>query len=85
MNINWKQLGKMVIRGVATACVGAVIDNVVGFTTPVDASKLNRVATKVGGYILSGMIGEKAGEYVDDQISTFFKTEEEVEDGKEQD
>lgn len=76
MNVNWKQIGKMVIKGVVTACVGAVIDNAVGFTTPIDASKMNRLGTKVGGYVLSAMIGEKAGEYVEGQLISILGTDE---------
>lgn len=83
--MNWKIVSKMLIKIVATGCVGAVIDNAVKFTTPVGASPLNRASAQIGGFILSSMIGDKAAEYVDAQLVGIFgkeTPEEEVGDAK---
>ena len=48
--------------------VHSILTNIVKETTPEGNSRLNKVFTWVGVIVLTGMIGEKACEYVDTKI-----------------
>jgi len=80
--MNVKGITKMVIKGLSTYSVGIVIDNIVKSTIPFGANPINKVLAHIGGYVISGMVGDAAGEYMDEQLSTIFGKEEFVEEGK---
>lgn len=64
-----------ILKGVAelavTAGVGVVVGNLVRATTPVEATRLSRVMVLIGGYGLTGVLGDISGKYVANQIDTY--------------
>ena len=59
---------KFVAGTAATAGSGVVINNVIKHCTPEDISTYEKVATYVGGVVLSGMVGKAASSYAEDGI-----------------
>lgn len=78
--MNWKMLGKFVTKVVTSASVGVVIDNAIKHTTPIDASPINKVAAQIGGFIISSMVGDKAAQYVENELSVVFGQEDKPEE-----
>lgn len=59
---------KFIAGTAATAGSGVVINNVIKHCTPEDISTYEKVATYIGGAVLSGMVGKAASTYVEDGI-----------------
>ena len=78
--MNLKGITKLIVKGLSTYSVGIVIDNIVKSTIPFGASPINKTLAHIGGYVISGMVGDAAGEYMDEQLSTIFGIEEPVVD-----
>ena len=79
---NQVQIVKLVIRVIASASVGTVVNNVVKATTPENLSMANKVMTQVGGFILGSMVSEAGANYVMKTIE--MKPEEAVQPKTEQ-
>lgn len=72
--MNWLSLGKGAIALVASAGAGTVITNVVKATMPANISTVNKVLTLVGGFVISGMVGAVASNYVTNELDMLFPT-----------
>jgi len=84
--MNWVSIGKFAVGTFATISVGQVVDNIVAVTTPLNAKMSNKLLAKAGGYILSGMIGSMASDYVIEGLDSLFvppKEEKKKEDTSE--
>jgi len=61
-----------ILKGVAelvvSVGVSAIVGNTIKTTTPPDIHMIKRVCVGVGGFVLSGMIGDKTAEYASKQI-----------------
>lgn len=82
--MNWMMIGKLAVRYLSTATVGTVVMNVVKATIPKNAHLVARTSAVIGGVILSEMVGAKAADYVEEELSVIFgeDKEEETIDGK---
>jgi hypothetical protein len=64
-----------ILKGVAelaiTAGVGVIVGNLVRATTPVESSRVTKVLVTVGGYGLTGVLGDLSGKYVANQIDNY--------------
>lgn len=47
---------------------GIIVGNLINATTPIDAKKITKFFIMVGGGAIGGMVGDKAAEYVNEQI-----------------
>lgn len=61
-------LTKAVTDLVVSAGAGAVVGNAIKATTPPDAKVLTKVSIGIGGFVLSGAVGQWAAKYTSDQI-----------------
>lgn len=80
--MNAKSITKLVVKGLSTYSVGVVIDNIVKSTIPLGANPINKVLAHIGGYVIGGMVGKAAGEYMDEELSIIFGKEEISEETK---
>lgn len=64
-----------ILKGVAelavTAGVGVIVGNLVRATTPLESSRVTKILVTVGGYGLTGVLGDLSGKYVANQIDTY--------------
>lgn len=64
-----------ILKGVAelsiTAGVGVIVGNLVRATTPVESSRITKILVTIGGYGLTGVLGDLSGKYVANQIDTY--------------
>lgn len=60
------------VKAIATLAVtigvSAIVGNVVKATTPIDVKILTKICIGLGGFVLSGMLGDLAGNYADKKI-----------------
>lgn len=75
--MDWVNIGKLAVKAVAGSAVSGVVMNVVKATMPKDAKSLQKVSALVGGYILSSMIADQAGNYVVKELELIFPPVEE--------
>lgn len=61
-------IGKSIAGVVISLGVGAVVQNAVNATTPLDQKLLKRIGVKVGGYVVSSMVADHAVKYSFEQI-----------------
>ena len=62
--------------------VGAIVGNVVAFTTPaIGVGLAMRGAIGVGSFVLSNMISDKATEYTDEKIDEVVTTINDIKNG----
>lgn len=59
---------KSVAGLVVSAGAGAVVGNAIKASTPEDIKNLNKVLVAIGGFALTGMVGEMASKYTAEQI-----------------
>ena len=61
-----------ILKGVAelvvSVGVSAIVGNTIKTTTPPDIHVIKKVCVGIGGFVLSGMIGDKTAEYASNQI-----------------
>lgn len=78
--MNTLSIAKIAIGLVASTGVSTVVGNMIKVVTPVTVSNYNKVLTVIGGFVLTGMAGKAAYNYVADELDTMFPTlvEEEV-------
>lgn len=48
--------------------VGIIVANLIKFTTPSDIGKIAKSLTIVGGFILTGLTGDAAAQYTENEI-----------------
>jgi len=73
------ELAKLIGGFVISAGVGACVENAITATTPVVVNTLQRVFIRIGGVVITGMIAEKATDWVGDKIKqTLVKPKAEV-------
>lgn len=63
--------------------VGAIVGNAVVFTTPLTTKTVQKICIKVGSIVLSGMIGDKAADYVGAKIDSGAETIKSIISGEE--
>lgn len=68
MNSSLFNLGKGITGVVVSLGVGAVVNNAVRATTPLTQTRIQRIGTKIGGYVLSSMVADHAVNYSFGQI-----------------
>ena len=66
------QIVKGVIKFVAGAGVGAVVQNAIRATTPEDISIISKVLVGIGELIIVGLLSDKGANYVMEQIDDAF-------------
>lgn len=60
---------KAASKFVVSVGVGAIVSNAIAFTTPIaGVAVLTKAAISVGSFVLSGMVSDKACEYIDEKI-----------------
>lgn len=63
------------IIGLTTSIgVGQVVQNIVEATTPNNLSKVKKITTIVGGTVVSGVLGNLASEYAEEQFDSIRNT-----------
>lgn len=55
---------------IVSAGVGAVVGNAIKASTPEELKILQKISIGVGGFVLSGMVGNFASKYTDEQIDS---------------
>lgn len=53
---------------IVSAGAGAIVGNAIKMSTPADVKTIGKVLIAVGGFALSGMVGEAASKYTSDSI-----------------
>jgi len=69
--INKLSLLKGVAELAVSAGVGAVVGNLVKATTPLDSGKIQKVMVSIGGWGLSGVLGDLSAKHVSSQIDNY--------------
>lgn len=67
-------LAKGALSLVISFGVGTIVGNLIKHTTPVDVGKLTGYAIKIGALVLSGVAGDAASKYAEDQIDNTIET-----------
>lgn len=61
-------IAKMAAEIVVSFGAGAVVSNAIKMSTPANARRFQKVAIGVGGFVLSGMVGDYAVKYATENI-----------------
>lgn len=58
---------------IGTIGVGMIVRNIVKTTTPINMNIIQKVCIGVGGFALSGIIGDQAVDYIDKELDSAIK------------
>jgi len=72
--MNLLSVTKAVLSLITSTGVGNIVGNVVRVSTPANQSTFNKITTTVASFVLTGMIADKATEYLNEQIDGIFET-----------
>lgn len=68
------ELVKTGVGLVASVGVGAIVGNAIKATTPSDIKTISKLCVAVGSLVLTGILGDMASKYTDDQIDSMAET-----------
>lgn len=74
------ELVKTIAILVASAGVSAVVGNIAMNTIPRDAKTIGKISACVGGFVLSGIASDLAGDYVEKSIDDGFDMFDDIKD-----
>ena len=87
MNLGLIKSGIQIISGIG---VGYIADAAIDMVKPKNLTGLKKVAVKVGGFVLSAMVADKASNYVEEmwdstvgEVKDFIKPEDVATEGAE--
>ena len=66
-------IAKLATGFVVSAGTGTIVKNIIKSTTPDNLKIAKRVTVVIGGFVLSGMVGEMATKYTDKNIDGIVK------------
>lgn len=75
--MNKREVIKMAANFLASAATGALVAMVVK-TNAIPTNMKEKIAVGIGGIVVSAMISDKAGEYVDKQIDDIYERIDEI-------
>jgi hypothetical protein len=69
--MNFFGAAKLLTDLVVSAGVGSVVGNAIKASIPLEAKIIQRISIGIGGFVLSGMVGDFASKYAREKLEEF--------------
>lgn len=76
--MNFRSIVKAAASFATSTGVGMVVGNLINTTTPEDLKRTQKVMTLIGAFAVTGLVSNKASEYMELQVDSMFDTVDEI-------